>query len=459
MTKTNFLGRSLCAAAALMALTQGASASDLFDAPAAFEGSVRISAADRAPTYPGSSVTVTGSGFAAGQTVWLERGNKVIVGPLQADAEGGFEAPLDIPADAAIGLHPVIAKTDAPDSAEVITLKISPKIALTGEDQFNITTAQLDGGLYQVAISEANNTLFVASAVGRPPVTESKLFKLDADTLEVLAEVTPAEAPDRGARDGGLYAVYGVAADDANGRVWVTNTRQNTVAVYSQDDLSLIKQFPDGAAAHPRDVLVDATRGRAYVSASSSGIEVYDLATLDHIETIAIASGVRRGTFTAMSLALDSTHGALYTVSLTSPEAVRIDLDTGETKLIPISGNAGGTGIDVAGDTGHIFVVSQGSDDLKILDQEGNELVDVAVGAGALNVVYDETLKLAFVANRASDSIAAVTLEGEIAANLYGGSFPNFIEEAADGTIYMVNKSKGTDDANGNMIWKIAPKS
>ena len=38
-----------------------------------------------------------------------------------------------------------------------------------------------------------NPVLFVTAAVGRPPVTQSELLKLDPETLEITARVTPAQ--------------------------------------------------------------------------------------------------------------------------------------------------------------------------------------------------------------------------------------------------------------------------
>ncbi|SLN56712.1 Virginiamycin B lyase [Aquimixticola soesokkakensis] len=451
------VARPLCVVATLLASTQLAFAQTPFDTAAPFEGRVSISGPDGAPLYPGTQATVTGSGFVAGQTIEVERGDTLLVEGVTADAEGAFSATFDLDAEAVLGLHPVIVKTANPDSAQVMDVKVSPQIDYFGADQFDITKVQLDGGLYQVAVSEANGTLFVASAVGRPPVEESKLFKLDAATLEVLAEVTPAAAPAQGDRPGGVYAVYGVAADDAHGTVWVTNTRQNTVAVYSQDDLSLVKQFEDGTTNHPRDAVVDATRGRVYVSAGTDGIKVFDTQTLELVETIDVPSALRRETFNTMSLALDEADGLLYTVSLTTPEAARIDLASGEVTNIAVPGGTGAIGVDISEDGALMFVTTPNGDDLKIFDAEGSELVDVPVGVQPLNVVYVDGAKLAFVANRGSDSLAVVTPEGELVANLPGGPNPNFVEESKDGVVYLVNKAR--DEAeDANTLWRIAPK-
>ncbi|TGV62191.1 ATP-binding protein, partial [Mesorhizobium sp. M2D.F.Ca.ET.160.01.1.1] len=112
----------------------------------------------------------------------------------------------------------------------------------SGQAQFATQSSKLVPGLYQSAYSAASNAVFVTSAVGRPPVTQSQLLKLDPTSLKVTQAITPAQVP--GNTHGAVYAVYGVGVDDTHGNVWVTNTRQNSIAVYRQKDLALIHQFP-----------------------------------------------------------------------------------------------------------------------------------------------------------------------------------------------------------------------
>ncbi|WP_369011836.1 YncE family protein, partial [Escherichia coli] len=88
-----------------------------------------------------------------------------------------------------------------------------------------------------------------------------------------------------------------IAVDDANGTLWVTNTRQDAVAVYAQDDLSLVRQFEAGSVEKPRDVVIDAARGRAYVSTHRSRIEAFDTKTLEKLDGFELQSAERGGQF------------------------------------------------------------------------------------------------------------------------------------------------------------------
>ena len=189
-----------------------------------FKGAVR---ATSPLIKAGDTVEMRGQGFKPGQAVTLLRGETVLnARPWTADAEGRISGQIQVPADAAVGRHPVVVRVANPDAAAVIELKVSKDVSLSGAERYDVTANKLVQGLYQVAHSRASNALFVTAAVGRPPVTQSELLKLDPETLEITARVTPAQV--EGQTDGRVYAVYGVAVDDANGHVWVTNTRDDS---------------------------------------------------------------------------------------------------------------------------------------------------------------------------------------------------------------------------------------
>ena len=106
-----------------------------------------------------------------------------------------------------------------------------------------------------------------------------------------------------------------------------------------------------------------------------------------------------------------------------------------------------------------LFVVSQGTDNLQILDATDGKLkADVKVGAGPLAVVWEPVRKLAYVANRGSDSVAAVDVNGNLVANLPGGSYANHVFTDGKGTVWSVNKARGLNDPQGDHISRYAAK-
>ncbi|WP_066093620.1 YncE family protein [Xanthomonas massiliensis] len=428
----------------------------------------------------GATVEVAGSGFKPGQKITLSAGGAALnAQPYVADGEGKFAGTLVVPADAGLGAYPVTVAADGTaEGLSPLQLKISKQVPLSGQGGFEVVSRKLVQGLYQSAYSAKGNAVFVTSAVGRPPVSQSALLKVDPRSLDILAQVAPQPAPvqpregdgedgpaaggRQGAREPGVYAVYGVAVDDAHGNVWVTNTRQNTVAVYRQSDLKLVKQFPVGAVPHSRDVVVDAARGRAYVSAVGEDyIAVFDTRKLAPLANIPVASATAGGTFAPVSLSLDAATGKVYAVSLRSAEAAVIDGPTGKVdKVIPLQGTQGAIGVAYDSAAHHLLAVSQSSDNLLIVDvASGRVLHDVYVGAGALGVAYDPVHRLAYVASRAAGTVTVVDAQGRIVANLDGGTYPNHVAADGKGDVFLINKSRGEDDPQGDRITRITPRA
>lgn len=431
-------------------------AQPVFDQPASvFKGEV-VSRGEN--VVPGSSAEVIGRGFVPGQQVSLLRGDTVLNGQLlTVDAEGNFKTQLQIPADAVPGTHPVVVRASQPAAAAVLKLRVSPQLPLSGQEQFTTQSNKLVQGLYQSAYSPASNAVFVTSAVGRPPVTQSQLLKVDPKTLKVIKAITPAQVPD--AKGGSVFAVYGVGVDDANGNVWVTNTRQDSIAVYRQSDLSLVHQFPVGTVPHARDVVVDAKRGKVFASATGEDhLSVFDAKTFKALEPITLASGVDDEKFVPMSLVLDEASGKLFTVSIGTPEAAVIDVASGKVdKVIDLGNSISASGVAYDAQQNRLYVASQGTDNLLIVDvASGKVLHDVAVGAGALNVAFDPKAGLAYVTNRGAGTVTVVDRNGKVVGNLDGGTFPNHVRADGKGNVFAVNKSRGTDDPKGDRITRIA---
>lgn len=439
-----------------------------FSAPAEFAGRLRVSAEGGGPILPGSTAVFAGSGLPAGQRLSLMRGLMRLNGeePLVVDEKGAFSFSYKLPEAAEPGQHQIAVQAGRPTGSTTLDLKISPNVPLSGADLFQTEAKGLVPGLYQAAYGAKAGALFVsASAFGRPGAggASSKLLKVDPQTLEILAQIDPpkpekpfgtgpfAEAP---------MAVFGLGIDEKHGRVWATNTIHNTVAVYDQADLALVKQFEPGLIRHVREILLDEATDRAFASGSASNeVAVFDAAALAPLETIRIVSDVRGESFTGMGLAADHAGGKLYVVSRTTPEIAEIAMATGEVlRLIPVPGakNAAGLAFDAA--QGRLLVASQGSDDLIALNAASGELVfRTPVGAGALGVTVEPKTGRAYVANREAGTITVVGPDGAILANLDGGSFPNHVLAAGDGAVYAVNKARGAEDAKGDRIARISP--
>ncbi len=438
------------------------------DSAAASE--VSFSATERGkPILAGSDVSVSGRGFKPGQQVSLFYGKTQLdAGKLVADAEGKISGKLTVPAGAQSGTHPIVVVAEGPYHAAVANLKVSPTVPLFGQSAYVLTEGGAAKGLYQSAYSPRSNSLYITSAVGRPPVRQSELVKLNADTLAVTGRATPAPVPATApvpASAGepqapGVFAVYGVGIDDAKGTVWATNTRQDTVAVYRQSDLSLVKQFEPGTVTHARDIVVDQVLGKAYSSATGTPeVVVIDTGSLDVAGRIKIETGSRGKAFSAASLSLDPAAHRLYVVSLSTSEVAVINTRTDAVeKVFPVPGARGSIGVSHDPKTGRIYVASQGSDNLIVLDgTTGAVIADTPVGAGALNVVFDPVKRRAYVSNRGAGTIAVTDADGKLVANLGPAPLANHVSLGKAGTVYAVDKSANARGEDSDAILKISP--
>ncbi|SUE43987.1 YncE family protein [Roseomonas gilardii] len=456
----------MLAAGSLLLATGDALAQSSFGAvDAAANAQVRFAATERGkPILPGSEVAVSGQGFRPGQKVALLYGTAALPnGMLEADKDGKIAGRIMVPADAAVGSHPIVVVAQGPYSAALAPLKVSPSIPLSGQNGYVTREAKVARGLYQSAYSARNNALFVTSAIGRPPVRQSELLKLNPETLEVLARITPQAAPEQpgGPADAGVYAVYGIGVDDGNDTVWVTNTRQDTVAVYRQSDLSLVKQFPPGTVSHARDVLVDPQLSKAFASAMlAPEVVVFDTRGNEVAARIEIASRVRGGTFSAASLSLDAAANRLYVVSQVTNEVAVINTRTHAVeKVLPVPGARGAIGVSHDPQAGRIYVASQDSDNLVVLDGESGRVVaDTPVGAGALNVVFDPARRHGYVASRGAGTVTVVDADGKILANLGPAPLANHVLLGPRGTVYSVDKSAGMLEADSDTILRLQPR-
>lgn len=300
----------------------------------------------------------------------------------------------------------------------------------------SIASSALSAGLYQAAYSAKNDVLWVTAAVGRPPVTSSSLIKVDPRTRQPIATYTP---PVLDSATGGLEAVYGVAVDDAHDRVWVTNTRNNSVAVYSQTDGQHIASFPN--VPHAREVLVDEARHTAWASAfSGAALVAYDTNTLQETRRVAVDGSGPTG------LVVDHQTGTLYAADLTKSRIIVVSADVSTPPRL-IAAEGGPISIDISADGHTLYTADQAAGRLSVYDVvTGTATKRVPTGAGALAVALDPTTGKVLVANRTAATISVVDVaSGTVTETLPTNPNPNHIA-IGGGSAFVVDKSAAGAD-------------
>ena len=309
-------------------------------------------------------------------------------------------------------------------------------------------------GQFQVGYSKKNHKLFVPT-VGARGGLASSLARVDADTLqtEAFAEL-PVKKNDKGQY--GYTSAYGVTVDDVDGTVWVTNTTDNSVAVYDQQTLKLIwtnegvKKDDPNWIEHPRSVLVDHESGKAFVTGRYF-VSAIDLKT-KQVEKIQLEGAPEGGTrYISMNLFLDG--GKLYVPERTGGKLFVVDTKTFKVeKTIQTQGEDSTVEVrpsDVAVDhsLNEIYVSSQGvkgvNSGISVYDLTTGEFKKfVKFGTQALALEHDEDRDLVYVTDFGTGKVAvfdgrADEVIGEVEMN---GAAANDVTLLKDGSVLVLDK-------------------
>ena len=311
-------------------------------------------------------------------------------------------------------------------------------------------------GQFQVAYSKKTNKIWVAGTADRDEHV-STIARIDANSLKIEAV---AELPIVQDAKGYSYeGAYGITVDDEEGTVWVTSTRDNSVAVYDQATMKqlwtnagLSKDDPNWIE-HPREVRVDHESGKAFVTGRFF-VSAIDLKT-KQVEKIQLEGAPDGGTrYISMNILVDG--GKLYVPERTGGKLFVIDTKTFKVeKTISVKGDKDGEvrPSDVAIDhsQNEIYVSSQGvkgaNSGVSVYDATTYEFKKfIPFGTQALSLDNDEANDLVYVTDFGTGKVgvidggAADKLIAEVAMN---GGKANDLVVLPNGSVIAVDKQAG----------------
>ena len=322
-------------------------------------------------------------------------------------------------------------------------------------------------GQYQIRHSK-NGKIFIAGS--NRDMSVSTIARLDEKTLQIEAIATlPITRAGTGYNAGYKnLGAFGIDVDDENGTIWVTNTRDNAVSVYDQNNLNLLwtnygaQEGDENWIEHPREVKVDAASGKAFVTGRFF-VSAIDLKT-HKVEKIKVGGDEEDKRYISMNTTIHD--GKLYVPERTTGKIYVIDTSTFKV-LQEIQTHADVEGVDVlpsdiAIDVSEqeIYVSAQGSYDRQTGDSKGNSGVTVydlktgeykksiPFGKQALALVNDEDRDLVYVTDFATGKVGVIDgradrLIGEAQSASKGA---NDITLGADGEVYIANKDDFAPD-------------
>lgn len=325
-----------------------------------------------------------------------------------------------------------------------------------------VSATQYQGlpGQYQLAYSAATSSLYTSFSSGRPPVLTGGVGTWNVASAPALTTVYQFPTTDFIARGATaptgkqIESPYGIAYDEATGYVWVTQTRVNKVSVFDPATNKIIWSSAEGDVNHPREVRVDPSSGKVFVS-GSGGISVFDTTLHALVKKIEFTDAKGESDI-AMNMHVDSTDGKLYVPSLSAGTLKVIDTKSYEVeKTIQLhkeNAEAALNASDVTIDKSlkEIYVSSQGdrkgtNSAITVYDLEtGAYKKTIPFGSQALALASDEARDLLYVTDYGTGNVGVVdartgTVVSQVSTGATSGA--NDVLVTPDGSAYAVARS------------------
>ena len=325
-----------------------------------------------------------------------------------------------------------------------------------------VSATQYQGlpGQYQLAYSAATSSLYTSFSSGRPPVLTGGVGTWNVGSTPSLSTVYQFPTTDFTARGATaptgkqIESPYGIAYDEATGYVWVTQTRVNKVSVFDPATNKIIWNSAEGEVNHPREVRIDPSSGKVFVS-GSGGISVFDTTQHALVKKIEFTDAKGESDI-AMNMHVDSADGKLYVPSLSAGTVKVIDTKSYEVeKTIQLhkdNAEADLNASDVTIDKSlkEIYVSSQGdrkgtNSGITVYDLEtGAYKKTIPFGSQALALASDEARDLLYVTDYGTGNVGVVdartgTVVSQVSTGATSGA--NDVLVTADGSVYAVARS------------------
>ncbi len=325
-----------------------------------------------------------------------------------------------------------------------------------------VSATQYQGlpGQYQLAYSAATSSLYTSFSSGRPPILTGGVGTWNVASTPSLATVYQFPTTDFIARGATaptgkqIESPYGIAYDEATGYVWVTQTRVNKVSVFDPATNKIIWSSAEGDVNHPREVRIDPSSGKVFVS-GSGGISVFDTTRHALVKKIEFTDAKGESDI-AMNMHVDSADGKLYAPSLSAGTVKVIDTKSYEVeKTIQLhKENAEATlnpsDVTIDKSLKEIYVSTQGdrkgtNSGITVYDLEtGAYKKTIPFGNQALALASDEARDLLYVTDYGTGNVGVVdartgTVVSQVSTGATSGA--NDVLVTADGSAYAVARS------------------
>ena len=296
-------------------------------------------------------------------------------------------------------------------------------------------------GAYEMAVSQQENALWVATSQSRKSDKGGVVYRLDPVTLEVTQAINNDLKP------------FGATIDNATQTLWFGNTVNSAVTAidaktsYVKGRLVLDdrKRSDTVKPLQPRQLVADDTTNTVYITGigKESVIWVVDGATLKLKDTI-----TNTGTFST-GLALDAKAKRLYTTNADG-ELVTIDTATNKIlsrKKVQDDGKEHfylNLSLDTVGQ--RAFVTDSKQPEVLVVNLKDGTVMQKIAAPESLAVLFNPARNEAYVTHREAGKVSVIYAKTYKVTNTYDTPvYPNSLALSAYGkTLYVTVKQKST---------------
>ena len=296
-------------------------------------------------------------------------------------------------------------------------------------------------GAYEMAYSQQENALWVATSQSRSLDKGGVVYRLDPTTLDVTQIIHNDLKP------------FGATINHATGTLWFGNTVDSTVtaidaktgAVKGRLVLDERQRSETVRPLQPRELAVNEQTNTVYITGlgKESVIWVVDGATLKLKETIA-----NTGTYST-GLALDTQAKRLYTTNADG-ELVTIDTATNKIlsrKKVQDDGKEHfylNISLDTAGQ--RAFLTDSKQPEVLVVSLKDGSVMEKIAAPESLAVLFNPTRNEVYVTHREAGKVSVINAKSyKVTKTFDTPVYPNSLALSADGkTLYVTVKQKST---------------
>ena len=296
-------------------------------------------------------------------------------------------------------------------------------------------------GAYEMAYSQQENALWVATSQSRSLDKGGVVYRLDPTTLDVTQIIHNDLKP------------FGATINHATGTLWFGNTVDSTVtaidaktgAVKGRLVLDERQRSETVRPLQPRELAVNEQTNTVYITGlgKESVIWVVDGATLKLKETIA-----NTGTYST-GLALDAQAKRLYT---TNADGELVTIDTASNKIIArkkVQDDGKehfylNLSLDTAGQ--RAFLTDSKQPEVLVVSLKDGSVIEKIAAPASLAVLFNPTRNEAYVTHREAGKVSVIDGKTyKVTKTFDTPVYPNSLALSADGkTLYVTVKQKST---------------